>query len=100
MTLSPSYILKKAEEDQHYSAIANKIIAEKKFISRLALAKLVGVSRERLNRLNKIGLIENYPKALSHSQASKVGRAKGNTWGKFRLPGSPTKGEVNAESKI
>jgi len=96
MATSTENLLKKKEEDIHYSAIANKVIAEKPFISRLSLAKLVGISRERLNRLNKIGLIENYPKALSHSQASKVGRAKGNTWGKFRLAGSPKGGKQDA----
>lgn len=76
--------------DQDIARSVNELL-DSSFHTRTSLAKKIGISRMKLDRIAKDGLIPNYPKALNMSQSSKVGRASGkNTWGNyFRLKGTP-----------
>lgn len=78
---------------------ANYLIENSVFISQTGLARKLGISREKLSRINSIGLIKNYPKAMTKKQASSLGKAMGNRWGKnFYLPRTP-RGGKKIESK-
>lgn len=79
-----------AMSDQEIAAIANKLLDEA-FYTRTSLARKIGLSRVKLDRIAGDGLIHKYPKALNMSQSSKIGRASGkNVWGNyFKLKGSP-----------
>ena len=59
--------------------------------TRFGLAKRIGVSKYRLDKLGDSGAIPNYPKPMTNSQAATYGRKLGgDAWGgKFRLRGSP-----------
>lgn len=75
---------------------ASAYIKLSKGASRTQIARHVGISPYRLDRLARIGLVEGYPPPMSLSQASTHGRKMGNPWGaKFRLRGSPQFGERN-----
>lgn len=76
--------------DQQIADIANKLLDEA-FYTRTSLARKIGFSRMKIDRIADEGLIPNYPKPLNMSQSSKIGRASGkNTWGNyFRLKGTP-----------
>lgn len=76
--------------DQEIADIANKLLDEE-FYTRTSLARKIGFSRMKIDRIADEGLIPKYPKPLNMSQSSKVGRASGkNTWGNyFKLKGSP-----------
>jgi hypothetical protein len=81
--------MNKLAEDKALAERANLMIASGIYVSRTAVARALGVSRERLNRLDRLGMIKSYPAPLNNSQAATLGR-KVSPWGtKFRLRGSP-----------
>lgn len=76
--------------DQQIASKANELL-ESNYYTRTSLAKAIGVSRVKLERIAKEQHIPNYPRLLNQSQAAshgvKTGRIK---WGsKFYLKGSP-----------
>lgn len=79
-----------AMSDQEIADIANKLLDEA-FYTRTSLARKIGFSRVKIDRIADEGLIAKYPRVLNSSQSSKVGRASGkNVWGNyFRLKGTP-----------
>jgi hypothetical protein len=81
------------EMDKEHGDKASAYIKLTKDVSRTQVARHVGISPYRMNRLAKLGLVENYPPVMTRSQASTHGRNMGNKWGdKFRLRGSPNFG--------
>ena len=85
-----AYVKYKEEEDMVHASRANDYIEEHPATSRVELARAIGISRERLDRLARIGLIPKYPRPLTTAQAARIGRANGNPWGKsFYLRGTP-----------
>lgn len=62
--------------------------------SRFSLARKLGMSKEKLDRINKEHNIPKYPKPMNTSQAAKHNRlVTGDKWGgKFKLRGSPNFG--------
>lgn len=85
-----AYVKYKEEEDVLHASRANAYVEANPATSRVELARAVGISRERLDRLARIGLITKYPRPLTTSQAASIGRKNGNPWGKsFYLRGTP-----------
>lgn len=61
--------------------------------SRFSLAKRIGISKEKLDRIAQEHDIKNYPAPMSASQSATYGRSLGDKWGgKFKLRGSPNFG--------
>lgn len=80
-------------DDMDHASRANAFLQDNPHVSRIELARALGVSRERLARLARIGLLERYPAPMSARLSATLGRKRGNTWGdKFFLRGSPTMG--------
>lgn len=80
-------------DDMDHASRANAFLKEHPHASRIELARALGVSRERLSRLARIGLLDRYPAPMSAKLSATLGRKRGNTWGdKFFLRGSPTMG--------
>lgn len=80
--------------DKQIADLANEIIANSVFISRLQLSKKVNVSREKLLKLHKAGLIPDYPRPCTGSMAGRLSRAVNPMYGlSLRLPGSPKFGD-------
>ena len=76
--------------DKQISDLANEIIANTVFISRLQLSKKVGVSRGKLLKLHEAGLIHNYPRPCTGSMAGQLSRACNPGYGlSLKLPGTP-----------
>ncbi len=81
------------QETMDHASRANAYLKAHPHASRIELARAIGVSRERLARLARIGLLDKYPAPMSAKLSASLGRLKGNTWGdKFFLRGSPTGG--------
>ena len=85
-----AYIKYKETEDKAHASRANAFIDANPHTSRVEIARHLNISRERLARLARIGLIPKYPRPLTTGQAARIGRANGNPWGKhFYLKGTP-----------
>lgn len=78
-------------EDIDYIKKANELLVMRSY-TRSGLAKAIGVSRYKLDKLSN--KIDNMPLLLTRSQAATKGVKSGRIrWGSnFRLPGSPTTG--------
>ena len=88
-----TYVKYKESDDMVHASRANDYIKANPSVSRTELSRVMGMSRERLDRLARIGLIVRYPRPMSHGDAARVGRRKGNPWGsRFYLRGTPTGG--------
>lgn len=76
--------------DEQIAEKANELLSKGNY-TRFGLAKRMGHSKETLDKIAKKGLIPNYPKPLTPSQAATYGRKiGGDAWGgKFKLRGSP-----------
>lgn len=76
--------------DEYYIAKSNELL-DKGNYTKLGLAKRLGISTGKLERIASLGQIPKFPRALTASQAATLGRKKGgDAWGKkFRLKGSP-----------
>lgn len=74
--------------DEQIVTKANELLAKGNY-SRVGLAKRIGTSKERLDKLAE--QIPKYPSPMNNSQAATYGRIKSNdAWGgKFKLRGSP-----------
>lgn len=84
------YVIYKEADDMVHASRANDFIEQNPDTTRVALARIIGISRERLDRLARIGLIPKYPRPRTKGQAARIGRANGNPWGKsFYLRGTP-----------
>lgn len=85
-----AYVKYKESDDMVHASRANAYVEANPATSRVELARGVGISRERLARLARIGLIPKYPRPLTTGQAARIGRKNGNPWGKhFYLKGTP-----------
>lgn len=78
----------KAEQDAALALRVNQYIADNRTASRTAISKGVGACTYTLNRLARVGLLNNYPRALTTSEAGKIAR-KNKRWANFKLRGSP-----------
>lgn len=85
--------------DEQLIAKANDLLSKGNY-TRFGLSKQIGTTKERLDKLAKTGVIKNYPKPLTPSQAATYGRMlRGDRWGKkFKLKGSP-RWEQNASQQ-
>lgn len=75
--------------DTDYIEQANKIL-ESEYHTRRSLAAKLGISRDKLDRIARSGLIPKYPRKLTVKQAASMRRKTGSSFTKFRLWGSPT----------
>ena len=76
--------------DEQLVIKANELLSKGNY-TRFGLAKRLWTSKYRLDKLADAGLIPNYPKPMTPSEAATYGRKlSGDKWGKkFTLRGSP-----------
>ena len=78
------------QDNMDHASRANAYLKANPHASRIELSRAIGVSRERLARLARIGLLDRYPAPMSASLSATLGRKRGNGWGdKFFFRGSP-----------
>lgn len=77
-----------AERDLLNAERANEFIKSNPRATRKKIADGIGIATGTLARLNTLGLIKNYPAALTTSQAGRLAK-QNKRWANFRLRGSP-----------
>lgn len=66
----------------------NKFIEDNPYCTRQSIRKKFNIGDDRAARMVASGLVKNYPRSLTPSQAATMA-AKNSPWKHFKLPGSP-----------